>query len=105
MPPFDLSGLNDILQEACSVPAIDDDLEAEAVSNSPESWEALATTIDAPQVVPQSVLTNVVDEVSQVVCDNTDKEYRRCKSSRPVFPICCSLSINYEVRWRRSKHG
>jgi len=84
---FDLSGLNCILQETCSVPAIDDDLEAEAASNSPDSWDALATTADVGGAIAGSIITNIVDEVSQTVCDNTDKEYRRYESSYLYFPF------------------
>jgi hypothetical protein len=92
MSSLGLSGLNGILQEASSVSAIDDDLEAEAVSNSPESWEALTTTIDAP-VVSGSVLTNIVDQVSQVVCDNTAKNITGAK-----FPVLYFLfSAHYQL--------
>ena len=74
--PSHLPGLNDVLQEPCSSPAVDDDLEAESISNSPESWKALTPTADI-EAVPESVLTDVIDEASQVVCDNTDRQYRR----------------------------
>jgi hypothetical protein len=70
--PSHLPRLNDVLQEPCSSPAVDDDLEAESISNSPESWKALMPTADI-QAVPESVLTDMIDKALQVICDNTDK--------------------------------